>query len=204
MPKEKQRGPLRRTHEVERRVEEAPELVGVARAQEAERIRLRSVFGVVPPQRLHVELLDQRIDEGADESALVNPVHALRRRIDEVGVPRMEVVRHQHLGHERRPVHEQKDDSGSDRHAVALELPPHEPPLGSEVEVLLLRREAGRRRRIERRRRDEVPRFSRNLRERGRGGAHWCAPLARSAPSPRGGASDLGAARRSLIARSRR
>ena len=187
---QKQRGALRRAHEVERRAEEPPEFVGIARAEEAERIGLRRVFGVLPLQRLHVELLDQRVDEGPDESALVHPVHALRRRIDEVGVPRMEVVRHQNLGHERRSVHEQEDDPGNDGHAVALELPPHQHPLRGEVEVLLLGREAGGRRRIERRLGDEVPRLAGTSARAGDAALMWPPQAAlRAAPQ---GASALG------------
>jgi hypothetical protein len=53
--------------EVQVAVPAAPEAVGVAAAEEAERLHLGGVGHVVPLQVLHVELLGVAVDERADE-----------------------------------------------------------------------------------------------------------------------------------------
>ena len=72
-----------RADQMEMAVEEIPEIVLLAVAEEADPLRLGTVGGVFPLQRVHVELEIERIDERPDEPPLVEEMHHLRRRIDE-------------------------------------------------------------------------------------------------------------------------
>src|SRR5207248_4785813 len=94
-------------------------------------------------------------DERADQAAVVEVMHPLRRRIDVVGVARLQVVGRDELAHQDREVERREHDAGGDRDAVAPELPPHDLPLRGAVEALLLRGQ--------RFRRIGIPRLARNI-----------------------------------------
>src|SRR3546814_9041585 len=64
----------------------APERVGIAAAEESQRLHFVRVGRVDARQRLHVQLVVEAVDEGADELALVKQVQRLRRRIDVLDV----------------------------------------------------------------------------------------------------------------------
>ena len=83
---EEERAVLGRADEVEVHGDQSPELVLVASAEEAQRLHLLEIDGVLALQVLEVELEVEAIDEGADEAALVEQVHRLRREMDEVGM----------------------------------------------------------------------------------------------------------------------
>src|SRR3546814_18493197 len=64
----------------------APERVGIAAAEESQRLHFVRVGRVDARQRLHVKLVVEAVDEGADELAIVKQVQRLRRRIDVLDV----------------------------------------------------------------------------------------------------------------------
>src|SRR6185503_1412168 len=66
---------------------------------------------------------------------------ALRRRVDMVGIARLQLVRRDELAHQRRGIEQQQDGARDHRDAMAAELPPHDLPLRRAVEALLLRRQ---------------------------------------------------------------
>src|SRR3546814_9323659 len=67
---------------------EPPEIVGIAEAEETDRLHLRLVLDIDPLHRPHVERTAVAVDERADEAALVEEVHLLRRCVDVVDVAR--------------------------------------------------------------------------------------------------------------------
>ena len=93
-------------------VEQAPELVWVAAAEEADRLHVGRVVGVVALQRVHVEPHGAAVDERPDEAALVEEMHALRRRVDEVDVARVQIVGRQELADQDHAVEHGEEDAG--------------------------------------------------------------------------------------------
>src|SRR3546814_13494544 len=86
------RAALRRTEQVQVGTELAPERVGIAAAEESQRLHFVRVGRVDARQRLHVQLVVEAVDEGADELALVKQVQRLRRRLDVLDVEGVEFV----------------------------------------------------------------------------------------------------------------
>ena len=118
----------------------APEVVGVAAAEEADRLRLPcGPDDVVALEGLEVEGELVRIDERPDEAPFVEQVQALRRRVQEVAVPLGLVVGRDHLDERHHQVEGEQQERGGDGDLVAPELPPHQPPRGRAVELLALR-----------------------------------------------------------------
>ncbi len=69
--KEEERAALGRAEEPPRRLEQAPEFVSLAPAEEADRLHRLPVDDIVAPERVEIELHLVAIDEGADEAPLV-------------------------------------------------------------------------------------------------------------------------------------
>src|SRR3546814_14267970 len=78
----------------------APERVGIAAAEESQRLHFVRVGRVDARQRLHVQLVVEAVDEGADELALVKQVQRLRRRIDVLDVAGVAFGGRQELGND--------------------------------------------------------------------------------------------------------
>ncbi len=131
---------LGRTGKMQVAGKQAPELVAVAVAEKPQRLALFRVRRVDPLEPLHVEPIVETEDERGDQPALVKDVHRLRRRIDEVGVAGVDAVGGEELADRDPEIHRQQDHPGGDGDAVALQLPPHHPPLRGDVEALLRRR----------------------------------------------------------------
>ncbi len=65
-----------RADEMNVAVDEAPEAVAIAVAEEAQRLRRVAVLDVDALQVLHVEVVVEAVDERPDELALVEEMHA--------------------------------------------------------------------------------------------------------------------------------
>src|SRR3954468_17112902 len=128
-----------RADEVQAGIEEAPEAILVAQAQEAQAVDLAGIVGVVALQVLEVELHVGAVHERPDKASLVEEMQPLRRRVDVLRVARGEVVGRDQLAHQDRGIERRENDRRGDRDAVAAELPPHDLPLRGAVEALLLR-----------------------------------------------------------------
>ncbi|MNV72088.1 hypothetical protein D3C71_1651470 [compost metagenome] len=115
-----------------------PEEVAVAAAEEADRLDVLQVVGVVALQRLHIEFHRPPIDERPDELALMKQAHRLRRRIDKVHIARVQVVGRKELADEDHQVERDQEDAGDQRQLVPTELPPHQSQLRSLVHPHLL------------------------------------------------------------------
>src|SRR6266446_7529987 len=109
---QEERALLGRTGEVEIALDEAPELIAVAVAEESDRLWLAGILGVDAPQVAHVEPIIVTVDEGPDEMPVVKEMDALRRREDEVGMARLIVVGRQDLADRDRQIHRQEDGAG--------------------------------------------------------------------------------------------
>ncbi len=132
------RAVFRRAEQVDVHLPEAPELVGIAPAEEADRLRLRGIDRVDASETLQIEAVGIGIDVGADEAALVHQVDRLGGRIEEIAVPLGLVVGCDHLHEGYEGVEGEQDESRCDRHPVAPELPPHQLPGRGAVEALVL------------------------------------------------------------------
>jgi hypothetical protein len=117
----------------------APELVRIAPAEEADRLRVRAVDHVVALEGVRVEGERVRIDERPDEAPLVEEMRRLRRRIEEIAVPLGLAVGRDQLDERHHEVEGEQQDGGGDGYLVAPELPPHEPPGRGPVELLAFR-----------------------------------------------------------------
>src|SRR5712671_1986907 len=146
----------RRAGQVHIAVDIAPEFVRVAMTQPAERLILCRVGRVHPMQIGHVETVIVAQDERGAQAALVEQAHALRRRVDEIGVPAVEPVGREKLAEQDDQVERQQQRARYDRDAVPAKAPPHQPPLRGAVEPLLRRRHDIDRVGVERGRRDEM------------------------------------------------
>ena len=104
---------LGRADEVEVAFEQPPELVAVAAAEEADRLHVVRVVGVFALQRVHVELHGAAVDERPDEAALMEEMDALRRRVDEVDVARVQIVGRQELADQDHDVEHGEEDAAS-------------------------------------------------------------------------------------------
>ena len=91
--------------------------------------RPRLVLLIGPAQRLHVELVVERIDERSDEAALVEQMDGLRRGEDEVSVPRIQLVGRQELDEEDRGVADGEKGEADDGDLVPQKPPPDQPCL---------------------------------------------------------------------------
>ena len=123
------RAALGRADQMQVRLDQPPELVLVAPAEEAQPLHVLAVVGVDAPQRLHVQLHRPAIDERPDEAAVVEQPHPLRRLVDMVDVARVQVVGRQELADQRGRIHEDQEDARDHRDPVAAEPPPHQPHL---------------------------------------------------------------------------
>ena len=65
-------------------------------------------------------------------------MHLLRRRIDEVDIAGVQIVRRQEFAHEDHRVEDCEENAGRQRQSVALELPPHQHDLRGHVDLRLL------------------------------------------------------------------
>src|SRR5262249_44141373 len=129
---------LGRAEQVKARRNDAPPAVGIAQAEEAQLFHARRIGRVFAFEGGHVEVIAKAIHERPDEAALVKQMHALRRRVDEVGVTAVQVVGRQELAGDDRSIEQDENDTREHGEAVAPELPPHHPPLRGEIEPLLL------------------------------------------------------------------
>src|SRR3984893_3344339 len=145
---------LRRAHQVEIAVDPAPEFVRVAVAQEADRLVLLRVRRVDPAQIGHVEAVVVARDIGQGEVAMAEDVDALRRRIDEVGMPAVEAVGREKFAEQDGRVKHQQQHARGQRDPVPAKPPPHQLPLRGAVEALLRRGHDLDRVGVERRRRN--------------------------------------------------
>src|SRR5437016_4775842 len=119
---------------------QAPKLILVAMAKEANRLRLLCIRRVDPLEFGHVEPIIVPVNKRSDQSAVAKEPDTLGRSEDAVGVARIEAVRRQELADQDRQVHRQQDRAGDDGNTVAQQLPPHHPPLRGHVEAFLRRR----------------------------------------------------------------
>jgi hypothetical protein len=113
---------------MEIRMEQAPEVVAVAAAEEADRLRPRSIDRVDAPEGFDVESVLVRVDEGPDEPPFVHEVDRLRRRIEEIAVALGLVVGRDHLDEGHHEIEGQQDEGRGHGDPVAAEFPPHQPP----------------------------------------------------------------------------
>src|SRR3546814_18532225 len=86
-------------HQMEAAGYEPPETVGIAEAEETDRLHLRLVLDIDPLHRPHVERPAVAVDERADDAALVEEVHLLRRCVEVVDFARLLVVGCENLAH---------------------------------------------------------------------------------------------------------
>ena len=89
---QKERAALGRADQVQIARDIAPELVGIAVAEPADRLWLRRVRRIDPVQFRHVEAVIVAEHMGLCEPTLVEQAQALRRRVDEIGVAAVERV----------------------------------------------------------------------------------------------------------------
>ncbi len=115
--------------EVDVGIEQPPEGVAVATAEEAEFLHIRRHIGIDAAQIVHVEAHGAAIDEGADELAVMEEVNALRRSVDVLHVARVEIIGCQKLADEDREIGQQQEDARIKRQLMLPELPPHQLPL---------------------------------------------------------------------------
>ncbi len=153
---EEERALLGWAEQAARRLEQAPELIRLAPAEETDLLHRLRIDDIVAPERVEVELHGVAIDEGADEAPLVEKVHGLRRSADEIGVAGLAAVGRDRLAEERHEIDEDQEGAGPDGEPVPPELDPHQPPLGGERRLLLLGRHPPDRLRVEGRGRDEM------------------------------------------------
>ena len=116
----------------------APETVRIAAAEEAQFLHVLRIVGIFALQVVHVELHRPAIDERSDELPVMEELDLLRRRIDELDIARSEIVWRQELAEEDHEIENGEHDARNEGKPVALELPPHEPPLRRHVDALLL------------------------------------------------------------------
>src|SRR5215469_484910 len=109
-------------------MKQPPEAIPLATAKEADRLPL-AVPGIDAFQRPHVEPVIVAINKWRNEPAFIKNPYPLRRRINEIGVPGIEVIGSQELAEQDRCVHGEKDRAGQYGYPVAAEFPPHHPPL---------------------------------------------------------------------------
>ncbi len=133
--------PSRRADEMERARHQAPELVGIALAEEAQLLRLAGVLGIDTLQRVGVALHLEPVDERAEEAALVEKMDALRRREDVLHVARLQIVGRDPFADHRREIHQRQEDRRDHGRPVAAEAPPHQLPLAGHVVLFLLGRQ---------------------------------------------------------------
>ncbi len=195
MPSRNAAAALRRAEQVNDPPASRPTVpIGVAEAEEAQRLDLREIRRVDALQRFHVEAVVVAVDEGPDEAPVLEEMDVLRRREDEIVVPAVEPIGRQELADQDRGVKHHQHHAGDDSEPVALQLPPHHAPLRGEIVPLLLRGHLLDGMRIERLRRDVVRQALRRSR-RSPAGARLvaslppragCADRARPAPGPTG------------------
>src|SRR6185295_4584785 len=137
------------TDEVEAAVDQAPETVVVAEAEEAHALHLGGIVGIDALQGREIEAHAVAVDERSDEASFVKEVQRLRRRIDVARVARVQVVGREDFAHQDRGVEGEQDRAGDDRDTVPAELPPHDLPLRGAIEALLRGRQLLRRVRLE-------------------------------------------------------
>ena len=135
---EEHRAVLGRAEQMHVSWHQSPEVVTIATAQEPHRLRRRRIGGVDATEALDVEGELVRIDEGTHQPALVHQVHGLRRCVQEVTVALGIIVGRDHLHERNHGVEGEQDEGRGDRHLVAAELPPHQPPRRGAVETLAL------------------------------------------------------------------
>ena len=126
---------------MEAALDQTPELIALAEAEEAELLRLAGVGRVDSLQRGRVALHLEAIDERSEERALVEEMNRLRAGEDVARMTRVQVVRRDPFADDRREVHQQQEDHGNDGWPVAAEAPPHELPLARHIIAFLLRRQ---------------------------------------------------------------
>ena len=87
---------------------QAPEIVMIATAKQADRLRPCRIGRVLPFQRFHVETVDQRINERPDERAVMEQMNALRGCVNVARVTAIESVRRDDLDEQDRNVRDQQ------------------------------------------------------------------------------------------------
>src|SRR5439155_18625262 len=119
--------------------EQAPELILVAMAKEADWFWFLWIRRIDPFELGHVEPVIVAIDKRSRQSTLVEDPDTLRWRKDEFGVARVETVRGQERADQNGQVHRQQDGARNHSDTMATKLPPHHPPLRGHKEALLPR-----------------------------------------------------------------
>src|SRR5690606_13264292 len=104
---------------------------------------------VLPLQGGHVQGILGSINKRPDEASLVKQVDGLRRGKDVIDMPGLVMVWREEFAHENADIKDSEKQTRNDSYPVALELPPPEAPLRSEVDALLRRRQPLDRLRIE-------------------------------------------------------
>src|SRR5208282_412889 len=124
---QKQRASHRRANQMEPPFDQAPKSILVTEAEKSQPLDPCGIGRVDPAQRLHVQPGVEAVDERPDEAPVVEEVDGLRRRVEEIRVPRAKVIGCEYFGNEDRRIQQGKEDARDDGKAVALELPPHQP-----------------------------------------------------------------------------
>ena len=90
-----------RADQMQIRIDQSPEAIGVAAAEEAERLHVVGLVRIDASERIHVEHHPAAIDERSDERPLMEEMDALRWRMDEFDVAGVQIVGRQEFGEQR-------------------------------------------------------------------------------------------------------
>ena len=132
-----------RTEQMQVARDQVPKDVLVAVTQEPEFLDLARVGGIVALQIIHVEVIVEPVDERSDELPVVEKVYGLGWRADEIGVAGIRIVGCDQFGDRQKAVDQDQEHGRDHRQPVALEFPPHQPPLRGEVDPFLRGRQLG-------------------------------------------------------------
>src|SRR3546814_9781819 len=84
---------------------QAPEVIGIAAAEKAQRLHLARVRRVFPLQGFDIHLEAIAVDEGPDETALVEQMDGVRWRIDGARIAGLQVIGRDHFRDQRSEEH---------------------------------------------------------------------------------------------------
>src|ERR1700730_1070466 len=129
-----------RANKVQIAGKQPPEAICTTMTEEAYWLPFLRVGLIDSLKIIHVEPVVIPINKGWDEMALIEDPDSLRRGIDKIRVPRIQIIRGEEFTQEDRQIHRQKYRAGQNCDPVAAQLPPHHSPLRRHVKALLRRR----------------------------------------------------------------
>ncbi|MNZ82460.1 hypothetical protein D3C78_1011580 [compost metagenome] len=118
-----------RANEMGSALEQAPEVIGIALAEETQRLDIRRHVPIDPSQIVHVERHFPAVNEGADKFSVIEQVNGLRWGVDVLDIAGMEIIGREEFADQDRKVKHHQKSAGPDRDLVLSELPPHETQL---------------------------------------------------------------------------